>query len=84
MNNLPGRPEDVQLETPESAERALKEQMTGRSSESNTGFPLPSPISFMAAMRIPNVISYALAFGFLKVNICCGTHGFEVFLRACV
>jgi hypothetical protein len=70
--HLPGRPEEVQLETEESAARALEEQLAGRKSgsvgDTNTnGFRQTSPISFVAAMRIPNVLSYALAFGFLKV-----------------
>lgn len=70
---LPERPQDVHLETEESAAKALAEQLSGSGGEgvSTTGTdadsaPLP-PISFTAAMRIPNVLSYALAFGFLKV-----------------
>ena len=75
MKHLPARPEDVQLETEESAARALAEQISGRRNNGDDddvddGSRLTtSPISFMAAMRIPNVLSYALAFGFLKVSL---------------
>lgn len=73
---LPARPEDVGVVTEEMAARALLKQrekdaggadVEGSAHEANS----PPPISFMDALRIPNVLSYAFAFGFFKlINYC--------------
>src|SRR5690606_20073644 len=63
---LPARPEDVGVVTEEMAARALTTQQHKDDGETSTPSEtiLPPPISFMDALRIPNVLSYAFAFGF--------------------
>jgi len=59
---LPEKPEDVNVVTEESAARSVN------TTKVTTGPVAPlAPISFLDALRIPNVVGYALAFGFFKL-----------------
>eukprot|EP01041_Mallomonas_annulata_P010554 gene10554-22013_t len=59
---LPERPEHVNIETEETRSKAAAAKLSG-----TTPAQQLSPISFGEALRIPNVIGYALAFGFFKL-----------------
>jgi sugar phosphate permease len=60
LKYLPERPEHVGVETEESAAK-------GALTPSNESIEDLAPISFVDALKIPNVIGYALAFGFFKL-----------------
>jgi sugar phosphate permease len=63
LKYLPERPEHVGVETEESAAKAL----TNNTLTANESIDNLEPISFIDALKIPNVIGYALAFGFFKL-----------------
>jgi len=59
---LPERPEHVNLETEETRAKAVVAKAAGVASTANM-----APITFGEALSIPNVVGYALAFGFFKL-----------------
>ena len=63
LRYLPERPEHVGVETEESAAKAL----AAANDSTSTTVDNLAPISFVDALKIPNVIGYALAFGFFKL-----------------
>lgn len=59
---VPNRPADVGIETEESRARVAKAEASGQDPAE-----LPPPIPISKAVMIPNVMSYAFAFGFFKL-----------------
>ena len=59
---VPNRPQDIGIETEESREQEAKALAAGKSKDSE-----PSPIGIKEAFLLPNVMGYAIAFGFFKL-----------------
>ncbi len=55
--------QDVGIETEESKEASAKARIAGRNEDA-----APPPISLADAAMLPNVMGYALAFGFFKLT----------------
>lgn len=63
--HVPNRPEDIGIETEAAKATRIKNEATLASS--GTVEAIPEPIGFVQAFLLPNVMSYAIAFGFFKL-----------------